>query len=74
MSETARLDKIPNFVKAKSPEGLRRVMLMNNIRNAMQFVYHDIQFVNGYWFAWYYEQSQFNEVATSAINNGSGET
>jgi hypothetical protein len=72
MSETARLDKIPSFVKARTPEGLRRVMLINNIKNAMQFVYHDIQFVNGFWYAWYYEQTDFSEVV-NANNNGAGE-
>jgi hypothetical protein len=56
MSEFAKLNKVPQYLKASSPEGLRRLMLRNNVRLATQIVYHDIQFVNGYWFAWYYEE------------------
>lgn len=68
MSLDARLDKIPNFVTARSPLGLRRVMLMNNIKNSVQFVYHDIQFVNGVWYAWYYQQTKVSEIADGDTN------
>lgn len=65
MSLEARLDKIPNFLKAQTPHGLRRLMLRNNLSKNVQFVYHSVQFVNGEWFAWYYEEmkaDQLNEV------------
>lgn len=52
----ARLNNIPNFIKAAQPQGLRRQMLLTNIRLGQQVKYFDIQFVSGSWFAWYYEE------------------
>lgn len=68
MSLDARLDKIPSFVKAKTAQGLRRRMLINNIRHATQFVYHSIQFVNGEWFAWFYLTATISELSDGDIN------
>lgn len=68
MSLEARLDKIPNFITAKTPQGLRRAMLLNNIKTSVQFVYHDIQFVNGQWYAWYYEAMKASEIADADTN------
>lgn len=65
MSYEARLDKIPNFVKAKTPSGLRRLMFENNMRKNVQYVYHAIQFASGYWYAWYYEEIKASEVDDS---------
>lgn len=58
----ARLDKIPNYIKAKSPQGLRRLMLANNVRHATEFRY-SIIFANGEWYAWYYLTTDFKEVS-----------
>lgn len=63
MALEARLDKIPNFLKARTPQGLRRLMFRNNASRSTQFVYHSIQFVDGYWFAWFYETTTAAEVA-----------
>lgn len=30
-------------------------MLLNNVKRGSFFPYFDIQFVNGKWFAWYFE-------------------
>jgi hypothetical protein len=68
MALDARLDKIPNFIKAKTVEGLRRFMLLNNMKHVMQFNYHDIQFVNGYWYAWFYESVDMGELANGDTN------
>ena len=68
MSIDARLDKIPNFVTAQTPMGLRRQMFLNNMSKNVQYVYHAIQYVNGKWFAWYYEEmkaSQSNDTIGS---------
>jgi len=62
MSFDARLDRIPNFVTALTPEGLRRAMFRNNAKHSIQFVYHNIQFVNGKWFAWFYEIATAEKV------------
>jgi len=43
---------IPNFITAASPQGLRRLILLNNIKKGHVFVYQ-IQFSNGKWYAWY---------------------
>jgi hypothetical protein len=50
----ANLVSIPNFVKAASPLGLRRLMLKVQMQNSEQYAW-TIQFANGEWFAWYYE-------------------
>lgn len=72
MAFEARLDKIPNFIKAKTAQGLRRHMLINNVQHAKQFVYHDIQFVNGEWYAWFYLTATISEL-TNGGNDRSGE-
>lgn len=44
---------VPHYVKARSPDGLIRAMLANNVRLKAYVSYTDIQFVNGNWYAWY---------------------
>lgn len=51
----------PMFLKAASPLGLRRLMIMNNLKTGNRYKYQDIQYVNGYWFCWYYKESGLNE-------------
>jgi len=46
--------QIPSFIKAKSPAGLRRIMLLNNTKHSKTFQYFSIQFVEKEWFAWFY--------------------
>jgi hypothetical protein len=48
--------QIPNFVTARSPLGLRRVMLLNNAKHRKVFNYYSIHFVDGKWFAWFYNE------------------
>lgn len=43
---------IPNFLVARSPQGLRRLCLLNNTKKGAVFNYQ-ISFANGRWFAWY---------------------
>lgn len=62
---SARIDKIPNYVQAKTPRGLRLAMLKNNIKHSTQFVYHSIQFVGGNWFAWFYIETTMGEFNDS---------
>lgn len=45
--------RAPRFVKAGSPTGLSRQMLMNNYKYGREFKYFDIQKVGKEWFAWY---------------------
>ena len=46
---------LKNYITAKSPMGLRRLMLQNNAKKGFTFKYSDIQFVKGKWYAWYDE-------------------
>ena len=60
MSQTKQsILTIPHFVKAKSPESLRRKMFDNNVKNKKLYSYFDIQYVSGVWYAWYYEEQNF---------------
>lgn len=56
---------IPNFVRASSPQGLRRSMLMNNARLGAFVVYHSIQAVSEkgkiVWYAWFFEELKNND-------------
>lgn len=45
---------IPSYIKAKSPKGLRRLMLENNIKHRQTIEYFNIQYAQGYWFAWFH--------------------
>ena len=47
------LKKIPQFVKADTPESLREQMLKSNIRHKGELHFFDIQFVGGSWHAWF---------------------
>lgn len=49
----ARSLTAPRFLKAKSPKGLERAMLLNNIRRSSLHNY-TIVFDGKEWFAWYY--------------------
>lgn len=57
------MDTIPNFVKSKSPQGLRRLMRRNNFR-FRAFIKYDIHWVDSEktWYAWFYiEAEKLNE-------------
>ena len=64
MSGVGNSLSIPNFIKAGSPLGLHRLMLMNNLKSGNRYKYQDIQFVNGFWYAWFYEDKSFREVGS----------
>lgn len=62
--------RIPNYISAGSPQGLRRLMLQNNLKYGKQYNYFDIQFVNGKWFVWFFEKE--DEIALLNSTNGVG--
>jgi hypothetical protein len=47
------LSTIPNVLVSETPEGLRQLMLENNIRMDAWVNYRWVQFVDGKWYAWY---------------------
>ena len=60
------LKRIPNFLKARSPKGLRRLMLLNNAKYSTFFEYKDIAPVlescKLYWYAWFYKVVDTNDI------------
>jgi len=59
--------ELASYIKAQSPMGLRSLMLRNNAKYGFTFRYFDIQFVKGFWYAWFYVPSvkvMINEVAS----------
>lgn len=69
----ANIFALPKYVKATSPEGLRRFMYMVQAKDKMQYNFFDISFVDGYWYAWYFfepktqvqEMSEAKELVTN---------
>lgn len=60
------LKRIPSYLKARSPQGLRRLMLLNNAKNSTFYEYTNMQWVpddnGGHWYAWYYRDVDTNDV------------
>ena len=59
---------VPSFLTASSAAGLRRAMLLNNIKRGAFLRYQDIQFINGKWICWYYQSDITNEDLIGADN------
>lgn len=49
--------RIPNFIKAKTPQALRRLMLKNNAKKNSMFDYYQVIWTGKEWVAWYYDNS-----------------
>jgi hypothetical protein len=58
------LKRIPSYLKARSPQGLRRLMLLNNAKASTFFEYTQIQYISDekYWYAWYYRDVDTNDI------------
>lgn len=54
------LDTIPNYVSARTKNGLRRAMLRNNTRHKGIVIYQDIQWdpQDKKWIAWFYVRAE----------------
>lgn len=50
----SKITRIPNYLSARSPQALRRLMLAMNMKMGGEVKYFDIQFVQGKWFAWFF--------------------
>lgn len=44
---------VPHYVRAKTPDALTKAMLANNMKLKAHVGYFDIQYANGYWYAWF---------------------
>lgn len=58
MSAPGNIFNLPTYIKARSPDGLRALMLENNAKRGTEFQYYQIVFADGYWFAWFYDVSK----------------
>ena len=58
--------RIPNYLTAQTVMGLRRFMLLNNIRNGKSYNYFDFQFVNGKWFVWFYDTENIENLLSQS--------
>ena len=49
---------VPHFLKARSPQGLLRLMFKNNIKHGKEFEYFSLQYVakDKMWYCWYKEE------------------
>jgi len=61
---------IPNFIAALTPQGLRRLMLMNNLKHGYFFKYYSIEFINGKWYAWYYAEADSKDMSNMVKGGG----
>jgi hypothetical protein len=64
------IQAIKRFVKARTPKGLEREMLRNNVRKNS---YHDYQIVwdGKEWFAWYLDDKNDPMKAVEELNDAS---
>lgn len=69
-SNRGELNTIPNYVTARTPQGLRRAMLRVNMRLKAFASFYDIQFVNGRWYAWYWEDVDPARQPESEVTDG----
>lgn len=60
--DTGRVTVFPDFVRERSPERLRRAMFDNNVEHGVQFVYSNIQFVDGEWYAWFHVEVRTQDL------------
>ena len=61
--ENVNLDSTLNYVRAKTPRGLRRAMLQNNLR-LKAFIKYETPYrdSDGYLYAWYYEPTSLEQL------------
>ena len=53
--QAGNIFNIPHFLKEKTPLKLQQAMLALNSLKGKEYKYTNIQYVNGYWYAFYYE-------------------
>lgn len=63
-----RTTEFPNYIKAKSPERLRLLMASLNFKNNEKYIFREIQYVKGWWYAWF-DQSVSNEKLMREFDN-----
>lgn len=69
----ANVFRVPQFLRAPTPEGLVRLMLLNNIKNGIEFRYFDIQKDQRGWIAWFNVEVDKNALVKEAMDKNTGE-
>jgi len=69
---SVNIDNIPTYVRAQSPQGLRRLMLRNNIKHGAIFEYKIMLGPDSYWYAWF-QLDYGDEMLSENINTKEGE-
>lgn len=61
---SSKLVTVPNFLAARSPSGLRRLMILNNIKKGTWYKYFDIQYNqrDQRWYAWFFQEITDHEL------------
>lgn len=71
MADVGTTLRIPQFVAARTKDGLVRAMLRNNVKHGIEFRYFDIQKDGRTWVAWYNAEVNMNfELRKAAERNG----
>lgn len=70
------MNHVPNFLRASSSTGLRRLMLINNRKHKGFVKYFNIQWVDNEerWYAWYFvteETAQLEQTLRGEVQEGS---
>lgn len=67
------INTIPNFITARTAQGLRRAMLRNNTKHKGFVTYQDIQQLkDGTWIAWFYVSENIEGMTQLAGKDGNG--
>jgi hypothetical protein len=68
MAKPANLFNIPHFLSAETPEGLRQLMLANNVSRLREFRYQIVHDGTN-WVAWFYDEASETKVFTKKVKN-----
>lgn len=60
---------VPHYIKARTADQLMRACFENNTQMQAFVNYYSIQFVSGYWYAWFYKDVS---IGIESIAKGPG--
>lgn len=64
-SKPLGINTIPNFLRASTASGLRRLMAINNRKHSGFIKYFDFQYIEkeGRWYVWYFVSEELDQLA-----------
>lgn len=66
--------RVPKFIQARSPKKLRALMLITQARLGYGTEFFDIQFAQGKWTAWYYDNNDVRQDTVEEELNGTADS